>query len=187
MSTNHLPLMAMGLGVGRVDGAASSLLARKQADIAVPGASTTPPILNLGDDLVMMIVLMAADVFNSIEHANSVIDTRFFGDDGYGAVERLCMSLQTLNNWCQVNSQACNNNEAMLTAAKNSITAKLRQFINRVNSWQIENPDGMTDAQMSKKIAYMCDHLRELYDTWTVSGIVPLLSRQRAFDRPSHT
>ena len=187
MSTNHLPLVAMGLGVVKVGGAASPLLARKQADIAVPGAPTTPSILTLDDDVVMMIVLMAADVFNSIEHANSVIATRFFGDDGYGAVERLCMSLQTLNNWCQVNSQACNNNKAMLATAKNSITAKLRQFINRVNSWQIENPDGMTDAQMSKKIAYMCDHLRELYATWTVSGIPPLLSRQRAHVLQPHT
>ena len=143
-----------------------------------PTTETTPPILAIGNDLTMMIVLKAADVFNSIEHANNVLGSKFFGEDAYGAIEHLCMALQALNNWCQVSKQACDDQTALLTTTAYSIKAKLRQFINRVSYWHIENPNGITDVEMSKKIAYMCDHLNELYVN---NPRPPMLSRQREF------
>jgi hypothetical protein len=172
MSTNHLPLMAMGLG----GAAASPLLARKQADVAV-GAPKTPPLLALDDDTVMQIVLWAADVFNSLQYATTVLATKYFSQDGYGAIERLCMSLQTMNNWCTVHSQACYNNRDMFNATKRSITAKLREFINKVNYWRVELPHGLANAEMNKRMADMCDHLNELYAN--AQSMPPMLSRQR--------
>jgi len=129
----------------------------------------------------MRIVLTTADVFNSIQYANSVFATRYFGEDGYGAIERLCKSLQALNDWCQEHSQACEHHTVLLTTTKDSITAMLRRFLDRVSYWRIEDSDGMTDVEMSKKIADMCDRLRELHDTCQRP---PMLSRQRAYVRP---
>lgn len=137
-----------------------------------------PP--DLGDDIIMYIILMSADVYNSIAHADQVLSTRYFSEDGYAAIQRLCQSLQTITSWRQTNKQANAVQNAMMEAAMNSITAKLRQFLDKVNYWQIENRNGMADDAIKRKIIEMCDHLRELYDTARASTTKPpTLSRQR--------
>ena len=174
----------MGAPVGAEGGNRLEQLYRMSATRPM-GAPTTPttPTTPTRDDVVMRIVLTTADVFNSIQYANSVFATRYFGEDGYGAIERLCKSLQALNDWCQENSQACEHHTVLLTTTKDSITAMLRRFLDRVSYWSIEDSDGMTDVEMGKKIADMCDHLKELHDTCQRP---PMLSRQRAYVRPPH-
>ena len=141
------------------------------------GAPETPQLLALGEDMIMMIILVAADVFKSIEHANDVLASKFFSEDGYGAIERLCISLKTMNSWCETNSQACLANTTLLTTAKQSITAKLRQFLERVSYWRIENVNEMANRDMNTRIVEMCDQLKELYET---NQRPPALSRLRA-------
>lgn len=132
----------------------------------------TPP--DLGDDIIMYIMRMSADVYNSISYANTVLFTRYFYEDGYAAIQRLCQSLKTITSWRQTNKQA----NTLMEAVMNDITDKLRQFLDKVNYWEIENRNDMTNDAIKRKIIQMCDHLRELYDTARVTK-PPTLSRQR--------
>lgn len=136
-----------------------------------------PP--DLGDDIIMYIILMAADVYRSIRHANQVLATRYFSEDGYDAIEDLCLSLQTITNWRRTNKKASMDKNQMMDVVMNSIIAKLRQFLNKVNYWEIENRNDMTDNAIKRKIIEMCENLRELYDI-AVATKQPYLSRQRA-------
>ena len=139
-----------------------------------------PP--DLGDDIIMYIILMAADVYNSIAHANQVLAKRYFSEGAYAAIQRLCQSLQTISNWRRTNKQANAEQDAMVETAMNSITAKLREFLDKVSYWQIENRNGMVDDAIKRKIIEMCDHLRELYDIANATK-PPFLSRQQRTSR----
>lgn len=141
----------------------------------ISAAIGTPP--DLGDDIMMYIILMSADVYNSISHADQVLQWRYFSEDGYAAIQRLCQSLKTITSWRQTNKEA-NAERNVMEAVMNDITAKLQQFLDKVNYWTIENRNSMTNDAIKRKIIQMCDHLRELYDTARETK-PPTLSRQR--------